>query len=142
MRHSSHQTQWTAQFAVASELCKRGYQVALTLGNHPAVDLMVVSPEGRSFKVDVKGQYRRNFWPVRPRQLSDLFYIFAFVPDVGAGPNRFFILTHQEVAEGAKKAFEEYVARDPARAQIQDPMPGVLAPFADEHENRWDKLPA
>jgi len=25
---SVHQTQWAAQFAVASELCKRGYQVA------------------------------------------------------------------------------------------------------------------
>jgi|ERR1700730_1791448 len=35
--HSKHQTQWAAQFAVASELCKRDYQVALTtrtLGSH------------------------------------------------------------------------------------------------------------
>jgi hypothetical protein len=30
-RHSGHQTQWAAQFAVASELCKRGYEVALTM---------------------------------------------------------------------------------------------------------------
>ena len=30
-----NQTQWTAQFAVASELCKRGYEVAFTMGNHP-----------------------------------------------------------------------------------------------------------
>jgi hypothetical protein len=40
-----HQTQWAAQFAVASELCKRGYEVALTLGHTtPDADLMVVSP--------------------------------------------------------------------------------------------------
>ena len=29
-----HQTQWAAQFAVASELCKRGYEVSFTLGNN------------------------------------------------------------------------------------------------------------
>jgi hypothetical protein len=34
-RHSAHQTQWAAQFAVASELCKRGYQVALPLAIIP-----------------------------------------------------------------------------------------------------------
>ncbi len=43
-RHSSHQTQWAAQFAAASELCKRDAD----LGNHPAVDLMVQSPKGDS----------------------------------------------------------------------------------------------
>lgn len=39
-----HQTQWAAQFAVASELCKRGYEVSFTMGNAtPVADLMVVS---------------------------------------------------------------------------------------------------
>jgi hypothetical protein len=66
-RRSAHRTQWTAPFAVASELCKRGCQVALTLGNHPMIDLMVVSPLGRSFHVDVKGAYKRNFWVVHER---------------------------------------------------------------------------
>jgi hypothetical protein len=43
-RRSAHQTQWAAQFAVASELCKQGYEVALTMGNQPVFDLMVISP--------------------------------------------------------------------------------------------------
>lgn len=35
-----HFTQWAAQFAVASELCKRGYEVAFTLGhNTPLADM-------------------------------------------------------------------------------------------------------
>src|ERR1700730_6909236 len=80
-RRSTHRTQWAAQFAVASELCKRDYEVALTMGNHPAVDLIVISPKGVPFCVDVKGQYRRNFWPVRQKEKRDnLFYIFAYVP--------------------------------------------------------------
>src|SRR6266700_2032822 len=92
-RQSSHQTQWAAQFAVASELCKRGYEVALTMGNHPLIDLMVISPKKHvQFQVDVKGQYKPNFWPVRPKKKTkNLFYVLAFVPK-GAN-NQFFILT-------------------------------------------------
>jgi hypothetical protein len=54
-RRASDPTQWAAQFAVASELYKRGYRVAFTLGNQPAVDLMVRSPTEKLFKIDVKG---------------------------------------------------------------------------------------
>jgi hypothetical protein len=44
-RQRGHQTQWAAQCAVASELCKRGYEVSFTMGNTaPVADLMVVSP--------------------------------------------------------------------------------------------------
>ena len=61
-RQSAHRTQWAAQFAVASELCKRGYEVALTMGTHAVIDLMVVSPTGVPFLIDVIGQYKKNFW--------------------------------------------------------------------------------
>ncbi len=36
MKHGKergHQPQWAAQFAVTSELCKRGYEVAFTSGH-------------------------------------------------------------------------------------------------------------
>src|SRR2546428_3582345 len=65
MKHGKergHQTQWAAQFAVASELCKRGYEGACNSGHTtPVADLMVVSPETKEmFLVDVKGLYRKN----------------------------------------------------------------------------------
>lgn len=63
-RRSAHRTQWAAQFAVGSELCKRGYEVAFTMGNHPSVDIMVTSPTGSQFGIDVKGLYKKNFWAV------------------------------------------------------------------------------
>jgi hypothetical protein len=52
--------------ALQLELCKRNYQVALTMGNHPMVDIMVISPGGIQFSVDVKGQYRRKAASVLP----------------------------------------------------------------------------
>jgi hypothetical protein len=139
-RRSTHRTQWAAQFAVASELCKRDYQVALTLGNHPAVDLMVVSPKGIQFLVDVKGLYRPNFWQVQPKKQRDnLFYVLALVPDVGQ--NRFFVMTQKEVNDDIKKNTDEWRTRDPARANMEDSRPGVSTKCAEQHEDRWDALP-
>jgi hypothetical protein len=87
-RRSVHRTQWAAQFAVASELCKKGYEVAFTMGNNPSVDLMVSSPRKTTFSIDVKGLYKRNFWVVSAKEFRpNLFYVFAFVPD--DAPNRF-----------------------------------------------------
>ena len=91
-----HQTQWAAQFAVASELCKRGYEVAFTSGHTtPVADLMVVSPIAKEmFLVDVKGLYRTNPWLVtRKPARTNLFYILAYVPT--DEPNQFFVMTQQ-----------------------------------------------
>ncbi len=79
-KERGHQTQWAAQFAVASELCKRGYEVAFTSGHTtPVADLMVVSPETKEmFLVDVKGLYRKNPWLIKQKsQRQNLFYILA-----------------------------------------------------------------
>lgn len=142
-RHSAHQTQWAAQFAVASELCRRGYQVALTLGNHPMVDLMVVSPGGTSFLVDVKGQYKSNFWPVSPKKEENklLFYVLAFVPDPQEGQNRYTVLTKDDVNQHIAENTATWRARKPERANKNDPMPAVSPQYARSHEGGWDKLP-
>jgi hypothetical protein len=70
-RQRGHQTQWAAQFAVASELCKRGYEVSFTMGNTaPVADLMVVSPVQREmFLIDVKGLYRPNPWLLKRKEV-------------------------------------------------------------------------
>src|SRR5713101_1849633 len=95
---STHRTQWAAQFAVASELCKRGYEVAFTMGNAtPLADLMVVSPASKkNFLIDVKGLYKPNPWVIKKKITRDsLYYVLAFVPD--DTNNRFFILSQKQV---------------------------------------------
>ncbi|HEU5018198.1 MAG TPA: hypothetical protein VFT69_09525, partial [Pseudolabrys sp.] len=82
------------------------YQVALTMGNHPRVDLMVISPNGTKFAVDVKGLYKRNWWLITEKELlQNLFYILAFVP-VNA-PNQFFILKQEQVNEAIPQFVEQ-----------------------------------
>jgi hypothetical protein len=141
-RHSAHQTQWAAQFAVASELCKRGYQVALTLGNHPLIDLMVISPNGVLFLVDVKGQYKPNFWPIRPKKTTDkLFYVLALVPD--NAPNQFFILTQDQANEGIQSDLEYARTVRAGKGLTGEPgeFPGIQRRFAESFKDAWTSLP-
>jgi hypothetical protein len=139
-RRSGHRTQWAAQFAVASELCKQGYEVALTMGNHPNLDLMVKSPNHVSFSVDVKGLYKKNYWAVRSKKRSSriYFYVFAFVPDSAC--NRFFVLTQAQV--NAELDTDRGKAR--ARGRPDDKIelfPGISWKSAEKFEDAWKVLP-
>jgi hypothetical protein len=129
-RRAVGRTQWAAQFAVASELCKRGYEVSFTLGNAtPLADLMVVSPVNkRMFLVDVKGLYLPNPWPVRRKPARDgLYYVLTFVPDDVS--NRFFVMTQEQI--------NGYVQQELVRLGRPDdyPMTGILWRQAERHEN-------
>lgn len=133
-KRDRHRTQWAAQFAVASELCKLDYQVALTLGNHPGVDLMVISPKGRMFKVEVKGLYKPDYWQLRKRESEEgLFYIFAYVPD--RKPNQFFII---------KQAIVNQLL-DEHRAKLPPDYPnyrwGLLWTVVRDYCDKWNVLP-
>ena len=141
-RQSPNQTHRAAQFAVASELCKHGYEVAVTMGNHPVIDLMVVSPKGVPFLIDVIGQYKRNFWPVRLRKARGrLFYVLAFVPSVGH--NRFFILAQEAVEKEIERGLQHTVDHRKARGLDGErlSLPNVGWGFAKNHEGAWKVLP-
>jgi hypothetical protein len=129
-----HMTQWAAQFAVASELCKRGHEVAFTLGhNTPLADLMVISPsKAHHFLIDVKGLKSKNPWLVKRKQpRNGLFYVLAFVPEAGA--NRYFVLTQAE----ANKLVETHLASK-AGAKGWD---GFKFEAPNQFENKWNRLP-
>ena len=141
-RKSTHSTQWAAQFAVASELCKRGYEVALTLGNHPTTDLMVVSPAEKWFAVDVKGLARPNFWQVREkRDRDDVFYVFALVP--AQGRNRFFIMSQTDVNLKVREISSraETAAESRGKKAWTETRPGLNWGSTADAEDCWDRLP-
>jgi hypothetical protein len=136
-----HQTEWAAQFAVASELCKRGYEVSFTLGhNTPLADLMVVSPRDHSmFLVDVKGLAAKNYWQIRRQQpRSDLFYVVALVPRGAA--NEFFVLTQDQVNAGITAQFEQLRPDRKARGEAANRL-GLRWGDAKSFADRWDTLP-
>ena len=134
-QHKRHNTQWAAQFAVASELCKRGYDVGFTMGhNTPLADLMVIAPNGKStFLVDVKGQSGKNFWRIKAKsERKDLYYVLAFVPV--EGDNQFFVLSQTELNSLMDEYEHSGVKFDPVHAGINWKAP-------HKFKDSWVSLP-
>ena len=129
-----YNAQWAGHYAVASELARRGCLVSFTFGATPGVDLVVISPTGKMFKVDVKSQQGRSDWLIKPKHsIEDLFYVLAYVP---VGDNRFFVLTQEE----ANTLVEE---NHKTRKLVAKSTLNDCCRFKDvfPYENAWDKLP-
>lgn len=131
-----HQTQWAAQFAVASELCKRGYGIAFTSGHTtPVTDLMVVSPiKKEMFLIDVKGLYRKNPWLVKRKpDRANLFYVLAYVPS--GEPNQFYVMTQKQTLKLIQAELKRLGRAD------NYPVTGFLWKLAKPYKDAWDALP-
>jgi hypothetical protein len=127
-------SQWAAQFLVAAELERHGYNVAFTMGNcTPVADLMAGLPGADPFWVDVKGVWGKNSWngdkkSARPK----LFYILVSVSESRGGKDKFFILDQNEF----NSLVDEYTRKNPDTT-----MPGFNWNDGLQFEDKWGKLP-
>ncbi len=133
---SRHHTQWAGQFSVAGELSKRGYEVALTMGNHPNKDMMVVSPGGQHFAVDVKALSKKNYWQLASRPRHGVYYIFAHVPLNGS--NDYFVLSGQDADNEYQAAIRAQRARG---ATVNRKRIGIPWQSAVPYGGCWHALP-
>lgn len=137
-RARRYKTQWAAQFFAAAELTRRGYLVSLTFGNAPTSDLLVESPSGILFTVDVKGQSTKNFWLIQRRDPKpNHYFILIYLPnDIDQAP-KYFLLSSDELM----KRREEYKASVLPKGRYRDDLGGINWTTAFDYENRWSNLP-
>jgi hypothetical protein len=67
---TTYNTNLAAEFYVLSMLHRIGADAALTLGNKKAIDIIVTN-EGRTITIDVKGVEKRYDWPADNVHLLD-----------------------------------------------------------------------
>jgi len=71
-------TNLAAEFFVASQLFRMGYNVTLTLGHTKEIDLIISFSDGRNITIDVKGLKNKTNWPIKPKlKARSHFYIFV-----------------------------------------------------------------
>ena len=147
----TEQTQWAATYLVAAELTKRGYRVGWPMGNAPTKDLLVESPEGKQFDIDVKGgcykPSQSSYWhPVQETRvqgnpLSSLFFVFVRVDPDPDKSSEFFILSHQDLINLHQQLTQTMptVSRKgtpykpfPPGCRYQDPL---------RYKGLWNRLP-
>jgi hypothetical protein len=134
------QTHWTAQFYVAAELTRRGYQVALPSVKERGTNLFVTTPDGNTqFEVEVKGLSAHSFWLVEKRDsVANLYYVLVYLPGNVAKSPQFFVLSG---AEMMKKRAEYRTHIESIGGKYRDDMGGINWSTPFPFENRWNILP-
>lgn len=126
-RNSSH---LAGEFFVAAELYRRGYSVAMTLGNAKAIDLFA-ERDGRTANVQVKAIARRKNvgWPMMSSKvMTGVVYVFVCLNEPPDVPT-YFIAT----ADEARAKVKQYATRG-----IID----LTTLRNDQFLGRWDKIEA
>lgn len=101
-------THLAGEYFVAAELYKRGFSVAITLGNAKTIDLFA-EKSGRTVNVQVKAIRRQKSvgWPIWRRQVKDhVLYVFVCLNEHDRAPT-YFIGTPTEI----RPLIKEYATR-------------------------------
>ncbi|MEW5795968.1 MAG: hypothetical protein AB1772_06365 [Candidatus Zixiibacteriota bacterium] len=90
------------EFFVAAELCKRGYNVALTMGNAKAIDILAEKRGGAAL-VQVKSVQRKTGWPIMKDKIEkNVVYVLVCLNEPGEPPS-YSIMTEHEARESTKQ---------------------------------------
>lgn len=141
MTRSRHHTGFAALWAVAAELSRQGYDVTITMGNTPKVDIFGAVPGGQHFSVQVKGISSTNgFYIDKPFFDGDqpnLYLVVVLVPPADSiTPFRFFVLTHAEAVYEFSKMRKEHKDGTPYKEGWGLDW-GSITPY----EGQWQKFP-
>jgi hypothetical protein len=121
-------THLAGEYFVAAELYRRGYSVAITIGNAKAIDLFA-DRGTRTVRVQVRAiRDKRNVgWPMmRNRVVDGVIYVFVCLNEPGNSPD-YFICTPDEARENTA----QYTTRG---------IIGLRKLRRPEYQERWDKL--
>jgi len=114
------------EFFVAAELCKRGYNVALTMGNAKAIDVLA-EKGGKSTLVQVKSVQSKSGWPImKDKIVKNVIYILVCLNEPGYPPS-YSIMTTTE----ARRNTKQYLTRG-----VIYHATGMNARYLE----RWDKV--
>jgi hypothetical protein len=120
------------EYFVAAELFKRGYSVALTMGNAKAIDLF--AEKGlRTVNVQVKAiSLRKNVgWPMLKAKVFDgIIYVMVILNDSNTPPT-YFIARGDEIRD----KISEYDSKGGYRGILNY---GKIN--SDQFRSRWDKI--
>jgi len=122
------------EYFVAAELLKRGWQVAMTLENSKAIDLIATNESGRTRRIQVKTlRSGPNCFTLHTEKIkSEDFNVFVYLNDEEEQPN-YFIVKGEELLSDKTHYYSASLGRSDLRETVNH---GPL----QEHKNQWNKL--
>ncbi len=100
----------TGEYAVASQLCLRGYQASLTLKNFPKVDVLAYNPKNRrTIPIQVKTSTTAHFDPKNISMKNTLVYVYI-KPDKSL---EFYIIPVKSALRKRRKILDRRIEKSP-----------------------------
>ena len=137
------------EYRVAAELLLRGLYASVTFGNMKGADIFAVGTNRRSAVVEVKASQRKNFVTGLYQKYRTLdipcpdFWILYSVSAVDQGfRERFFVLTHQEMAEaqGERNCPGEGLSYLQIVDRVKGGVDNVKVADVERFEGQWSKI--
>lgn len=126
-----NKTNLAGEFFVAAELSKRGFIVALTLGNAKEVDILIRTSNDKNIAVQVKALKKLDCFDLAVDKVkNEIIYVFVSLNNIGQIPD-FYILKGSDLLES-----QEHFYGASLKTQRQTVNQGPL----HEHKDRWDKF--
>ena len=130
------------EFLVAGELSRRGYPVAITMGNAKAIDIYATAQNEVTIRVDVKASRYKTSWPVG-RVEESLYYIFVSLQTEDEtsknAPPVYFIISGKEILD--KKLLTEWKSMSGIKYTALNTKTTRDDKEGWDYKERWDKLP-
>ncbi len=130
------------EFLVAGELSRRGYPVAITMGNAKAIDIYATAQNEVTIRVDVKASRYKTSWPVG-RVEESLYYIFVSLQTEDEtsknAPPGYFIISGKEILD--KKLLTEWKNMSGIKYTALNTKTTRDDKEGWDYKERWDKLP-
>ncbi len=125
------------EFLVAGELSRRGYLVAITMGNAKSIDIFANTLNGERIAIDVKASRYKTSWPIAKVDES-LYYIFVYLFPQDK--------LRIEGIIGTNTSPEYYIVpgQDIIKENLINPwksMPGIKYSSLQKYKERWGILP-
>ena len=136
MKMTPHNTEQAARGYVMFELARRGYSVQPTDSRFPSEDLLVISPKGKHFGIDIKGQSTKNFWQIKEQEPSEeLYFALVYIPSENL-PDVYIIQSHSMM-----KLRQDYKDRILANGGKEDGRWGVTWTTPFPYKDKWETFP-
>ena len=137
------------EYRVASELLLRGLYASVTFGNKKGADIFAIGDNRRSAVVEVKASQKKTFVTglFQKYRTQDMpcpdFWVLYSVAKTGMGfLERFFVLTHQEMAEaqGERNCPGECLTYVERAERVKNGVDNVRVSDVERFEGQWDKI--
>jgi len=149
MKIDKYHLNLAGEYRICSELLKRGIFATVTYGNMKGCDVIAVGSNRQAAVVEVKAAQSNRFvtgfyqkYKTPEREHPTFWVLYSVRQDGGGFTERFFILSHSELAEiqaernhpGESLTYAERAER------VSKGVDNVVVSNIEDHEDAWEKI--